>query len=416
MSASIRNALVALGVGAFLLAVPTLQAAPMVQGAPISLGESDDISVKVHGFVTVSPGVVSIDQSDNAGSGDPPPELDTALESRVHLTFGSDEFSITASQWTRNDAVICRNAGVGTTGDGDCLLKMVYLDWDITDTVHLHAGRSGNHGNTWNQRTIIWETYMGWTPVLPTGGYFFHWEGNDIIDLTWDLSESFQIGLNAREEPGISSAGATAPSDNLGTAGNLPAASCSAADNDGDGSQDSLCHASLMYGPTFMWSFGPGMRLSGTYQIENQEVEEDNASTAGFDDTTNTLTHTAPLLIYRWDFDDAGSMFGVQYTQLNIEEDSPFQGGDETTVTDWASQLVLNVAGSNFVFANLNTVNWDFDGDERDDLYWDAGWFVNGTYPGSRIGVAFRSLSIDAVDSADDNAVSVAEVNFWQGF
>ena len=74
-----------------------------------------------------------------------------------------------------------------------------------------------------------------------------HLEGNDTIDVQWSITDAFTLGLNAREEPGISSLGATVAADTFATAGNVET-DCSAGGS---------CGQSLMLGPVILKSSVP---------------------------------------------------------------------------------------------------------------------------------------------------------------
>ncbi len=391
-----KFSIAALALGALMLVANGLHA------MDITTPESPDIKLDINGFMTISPGIIFIDASENNASGDPDPQFpEISLETRIHFTIGTDDFKITGAQWTRDDAVICRNVGTpSATGKADCQLKMAYLDWDISETVHLHMGRSGNLGNHWNHRSSIWETYMGWTPVLPTGSYFMHLEGNDTIDVQWSITDSFTLGLNAREEPGISSLGATVPADTFAAAGNVET-DCSAGGS---------CGQSLMLGPTAKFDYGAGQWVAGTFQIENQSIGPDH-------DNTEDLSHTGLLVIWHHQYDDRGGMFGAQITQLNVENvDSSM---DDTVVTDIAAQVLISVGDGPKITGNIDVVNWNFDDSvgDRDDLYFDIGFQDDAFGPGQRVGISYRSLAIafDG-DSDDDHAAAVLELMFWQGF
>lgn len=400
-----------------LLAILTAGAVLLIGGSAHALGvvgpTETTTGFEVFGFVTVAPGILLQDAPDSDQSGDPDPSLENSLSAEIYFSFGTETLKIIGAQFFRDDPVICNPTGVvgsSNTNEGiSCDKQMLYLDWDITDAVHLYVGRLDDAAGSYTHRTIIWETYMGWTPVLPTGGYFLMWEGNDMIDVTWNLSPDIQIGLNLRDGGAISALGANDARDVRPSGGNIGAGGqpCSGAAGAGG------CSQSTTIGPTFMLTFGK-QRLSGGLFVELQNKEEDpsDPTSEGFDDSED-LTHNAFLVIYRNDYGDAGGMFGIQYTLLNID------GGDtgvDTTVNDIAAQLIVEIADGQVVFGNIDVVNWDFDGPTQDDLYFDFGWIDNDFGPGQRVGVAFRQLSIVAVDNNDDSSVGVLELSFWQNF
>ena len=390
-----------------LLAFFTASAFLLVGGSAFGMGvvppSEDGISFDVSGFITVAPGFYTLDSPDSAQSGDAPASLELTLESRIHFSFGTDSLKLIGSQWTRKDPNIFDVNGAAG-GEGE--LKMVYLDWNVTDTTHIYMGRLGNQGGTWNQRTCIWETYMGWTPVLPAGCYLMHWENNDIFDITYNLNSDLQIGLYASDGGLVSSLGAGQARDVRPPGGNVGGNACSAAAG-GDG-----CGVSTTLGPTFMVSFGRS-RVSGTFQIEQQTREDTTiADSEGFDDSED-LSHTGLIVIYRNDYGDDGGVFGVQYTLLNVDGGN---AGVDTTVTDIATEVTVELGDSQVAFLNFNLYSADFDGDVVDKTYIDFGWIDNGFGPGQRIGLAYRQLDTAAIDSADDSLASVIEFSVWQNF
>ena len=393
-----KFSIAAIAAGTFILVGASLHA------MDITTEKTADIKLDINGFMTISPGILFIDAADFDDKGDPDVQFpEISSEARIQFTFGTDTFKITGSQWTRDDAIICRNVGTpSATGKKDCELRLVYLDWDPTDSIHVVIGRGGNRGNHWNHRTCIWETFMGWTPVLPSGCYFMHLEGNDIIDVQFALTDALTIGINAREEPGISALGANVGPDTFATAGNVEHDCATDDDN---------CGQSLMLGPTVKFDLGPGRWIGGTFQIENQTIGPDH-------DNTEDLSHTGLMVNVHWSLGDRGGKVGAQLTQLNVEQaDSSL---DDTEVTDLAVTLLIAVGDGPKITANINSVTWtrdDANGGDRDDLYFDVGFQDDAFGPGQRVGISYRSLAIALDnDSDDDHAAAVLELSFWQGF
>ncbi|MCH9044877.1 MAG: hypothetical protein IIA40_02090 [SAR324 cluster bacterium] len=114
-----KFSIAALALGALMLVANGLHA------MDITTPESSDINLDINGFMTISPGILFIDASENNASGDPDPQFpEISLETRIHFTIGTDDFKITGAQWTRDDAIICRNVGTpSATGKADCQLN-----------------------------------------------------------------------------------------------------------------------------------------------------------------------------------------------------------------------------------------------------------------------------------------------------
>jgi hypothetical protein len=279
---------------------------------------------------------------------------------------------------------------------------MMWLDWNPSELLTIHAGRSGNFGNVWNHRTIIWETYLGWTPVLPTGGYFLMWEDNNLIDFNFHVIPRLDLGLNFREGGGISGIGAAT---NLNRLGGDVRGPCSDATK--------TCQSAVTWGPTFVWRFTDNQRLAGIYAIEDQDIEL-VPGTGGFDNTTN-LNHDALFLAYHNNYGEYGSKFGVQYTLLELE--GVTSAGDED-VNDWAALWIHWLNGKYAIYGDLNLVNYSFNngGEDRDDTYFDVGVQIKRDQPGQSIAISYKTLDIDKPGTADDSTADVFEVHFFQSF
>lgn len=352
--------------------------------------------VDLFGFIAVAPGVYSGDQAPANNSGDADPSVEVSSEYRLNLGVGSadGDLTINAGLWSRDDARIF-------PGQDNGELRMIWLDWNPNDLITVHAGRSGNFGNTWNHRTLIWETYIGWTPVLPTGGYFLMWENNDLIDVQFHVTPDLDIGLNLREGGGISSLGAGSNPNNIGGDVQGP---CSTA--------TTVCQQSYTFGPTFVWRFTENQRLAGHAAVEEQDVER-APGTGGFNNS-QSLSHSAVFLAYHNDYDEYGSKFGVQYTLLDVEG---FTSASDLEVNDFAATWQHWINGKYGVYGDLNLVNHSPNvGQDRDDTYIGVGVNMKRDQPGQQIGISYKMLDVDMPGTVNDFTHDVVEVHFFQSF
>ena len=296
--------------------------------------------------------------------------LTTASEYRFNLTFGTETFTAWAQLWRRFD-----NSG----NIGDLAQQHIQLIWKPMDNLELIFGRL--QYLHWTDRAVIWESYMGWAPVLPSGTYIGYVETNDGLDVTFDIGSALRVGAAVFTRGQVSG-------------------------NDND---DTNNYRTIV--PHIVFTGGP-LIVRGSFYLEDHETAT-GAAGSEWSDTDSTAN---TLLVIDAKF-DLGGMF-VKADILTRTQEEAGVAGDDTD--DIVISAAFNITlGSDYAFVEFSqhTAMDDGAADDNIQVFINVGYnFAIAEGSSGEIAYAQNSNDNGATTGGDDVTASYIGLALRQTF